>query len=202
MLRSRRGLWLLLLLKIFLHGLTEDSFALPGLIGDVVANNVEKSLTKETLNLYNDDSEIGVGITQIQSQTGAAHTITTLIDHGLNPITALGIVTGGQGYGDSGSFSGDIYNAKLVAIGDSVTGSNASAKLTVTSCEITSVKIMDFGAFVTILPGKDGLVHISEISNERVEKVSDVINEGDVVKVKVLDVDARGKVKLSIKEAS
>ena len=123
-----------------------DCFAIPELIGDVVANNVEKSLTKETLNLYNDDSEIGVGITQIQSQTGSAHTITTVIDHGLNPITALGIVTGGQGYGDSGSFSGDIYNAKLVAIGDSVTGSNATAKLTITSGEITSVKIMDGGS--------------------------------------------------------
>jgi DNA-directed RNA polymerase subunit E'/Rpb7 len=50
-------------------------------------------------------------------------------------------------------------------------------------------RLMDFGAFVTILPGKDGLVHISQISNERVEKVSDKLAEGDVVKVKVLEVD-------------
>jgi len=62
------------------------------------------------------------------------------------------------------------------------------------------VKIMDFGAFVNFMGSKDGLVHISQLKNERVEKVSDVINEGDVVKVKVLDVDARGKVKLSMKE--
>ncbi len=61
-------------------------------------------------------------------------------------------------------------------------------------------KIMDFGAFVTILPGRDGLVHISQIANERVEKVSDKLSEGDVVKVKVLEIDNRGKIRLSMKE--
>ena len=61
-------------------------------------------------------------------------------------------------------------------------------------------KLMDFGAFVTILPGKDGLVHISQISEERVEKVSDKLAEGDVVKVKVLEVDRQGRVRLSMKE--
>ncbi|MEW8144948.1 MAG: polyribonucleotide nucleotidyltransferase, partial [Candidatus Thiodiazotropha endolucinida] len=60
-------------------------------------------------------------------------------------------------------------------------------------------KLMDFGAFVTILPGKDGLVHISQISNERVEKVSDKLTEGDVVKVKVLEVDKQGRIRLSMK---
>ena len=60
-------------------------------------------------------------------------------------------------------------------------------------------KIMDFGAFVTILPGKDGLVHVSQISNDRVEKVSDALKEGDVVKVKVLEVDKQGRIRLSIK---
>jgi polyribonucleotide nucleotidyltransferase len=63
------------------------------------------------------------------------------------------------------------------------------------------VKLMDFGAFVNFIGSKDGLVHISQLKKERVEKVSDVINEGDVVKVKVLDIDSRGKVKLSMKEA-
>ncbi|MDJ0906971.1 MAG: polyribonucleotide nucleotidyltransferase [Woeseiaceae bacterium] len=62
------------------------------------------------------------------------------------------------------------------------------------------VRLMDFGAFVSILPGKDGLVHISQISNERVEKVSDKLSEGDVVKVKVLEVDRQGRVRLSMKE--
>ena len=61
------------------------------------------------------------------------------------------------------------------------------------------VKLMDFGAFVTISPGKDGLVHVSQISNERVEKVGDVLKEGDVVKVKVLEVDKQGRIRLSMK---
>ena len=60
-------------------------------------------------------------------------------------------------------------------------------------------KIMDFGAFVNILPGKDGLVHISQISDERVENVSDKLSEGDVVKVKVLEVDRQGRIRLSMK---
>ena len=62
------------------------------------------------------------------------------------------------------------------------------------------VRLMDFGAFVSILPGKDGLVHISQISEDRVEKVSDKLAEGDVVKVKVLEVDRQGRVRLSMKE--
>jgi polyribonucleotide nucleotidyltransferase len=60
-------------------------------------------------------------------------------------------------------------------------------------------RLMDFGAFVTILPGKDGLVHISQICEERVEKVSDKLAEGDVIKVKVLEVDKQGRVRLSMK---
>lgn len=60
-------------------------------------------------------------------------------------------------------------------------------------------KIMDFGAFVNILPGKDGLVHISQISDERVENVTDKLSEGDVVKVKVLEVDRQGRIRLSMK---
>jgi polyribonucleotide nucleotidyltransferase len=60
-------------------------------------------------------------------------------------------------------------------------------------------RLMDFGAFVTILPGKDGLVHISQISEERVQKVSDKLSEGDIVKVKVLEVDKQGRIRLSMK---
>jgi len=63
-------------------------------------------------------------------------------------------------------------------------------------------KIMDFGAFVTILPGRDGLVHISQISNERVENVADKLSEGDVVKVKVLEIDKQGRIRLSMKAVS
>jgi polyribonucleotide nucleotidyltransferase len=60
-------------------------------------------------------------------------------------------------------------------------------------------RLMDFGAFVTILPGRDGLVHISQISDERVERVSDKLKEGDVVRVKVLEVDRQGRVRLSMR---
>ncbi|WP_196156865.1 polyribonucleotide nucleotidyltransferase [Reinekea sp. G2M2-21] len=63
-------------------------------------------------------------------------------------------------------------------------------------------RLADFGAFVTFLPGKDGLVHISQIAAERIEKVADKISEGDEVVVKVLDVDNRGRVKLSMKEVT
>ncbi len=66
--------------------------------------------------------------------------------------------------------------------------------------EGTVVKLMNFGAFVNIMPGKDGLVHISEISRNRIKQVSDVLNEGDVINVKVLDVDAQqGRIRLSMK---
>lgn len=61
-------------------------------------------------------------------------------------------------------------------------------------------KLMDFGAFVTILPGRDGLVHISQISNERVERVSDKLKEGDQIRVKVLEVDRQGRVRLSMRD--
>jgi polyribonucleotide nucleotidyltransferase len=61
------------------------------------------------------------------------------------------------------------------------------------------VKLMDFGAFVSILPGRDGLVHISQICEERVENVSDKLSEGDMVRVKVLEVDRQGRVRLSMK---
>ena len=60
-------------------------------------------------------------------------------------------------------------------------------------------KIMDFGAFVTLLPGKDGLVHISQICEERVENVTDKVKEGEVVKVKVLEIDRQGRIKLTMK---
>jgi polyribonucleotide nucleotidyltransferase len=62
-------------------------------------------------------------------------------------------------------------------------------------------RIVDFGAFVEIMPGTDGLVHISQLANERVRAVSDVLKEGDVIDVKVLEIDKSGKIRLSRKEA-
>ena len=64
------------------------------------------------------------------------------------------------------------------------------------------VRLMDFGAFVAILPGRDGLVHISQISHERVERVSDKLKEGDVVQVKVLEVDRQGRIRLSMRDVA
>ncbi len=61
------------------------------------------------------------------------------------------------------------------------------------------VRVVDFGAFVNFLGNYDGLVHISELTDGRVEKVTDVVKEGDIVKVKVLAIDDRGKVKLSMR---
>src|SRR5690606_32329452 len=60
-------------------------------------------------------------------------------------------------------------------------------------------KIVDFGAFITVLPGKDGLLHISQISDERVENVSDYLKEGQIVNVHVADVDPKGRIKLTMK---
>ncbi len=65
--------------------------------------------------------------------------------------------------------------------------------------EGTVQRILDFGAFVNILPGKDGLLHISQIAHQRVEKVTDFLQEGQVVKVKVLETDEKGRIKLSMK---
>jgi polyribonucleotide nucleotidyltransferase len=60
---------------------------------------------------------------------------------------------------------------------------------------------MDFGAFVEVLPGQEGLVHISQLDNKRVEKVTDVVKLGDVIPVKVVSIDEQGRINLSLKEA-
>ena len=100
----------------------------------------------------------------------------------------------------------DDGNIKIAAT-DSVAGEAAKERVEDIVAEVEVgkiyegkvVKLMDFGAFVSFLPGKDGLVHISQISNERVENVGDHLNVGDTVKVKVLEVDRQGRVRLSMK---
>jgi len=120
-------------------------FASSDLIGDVVVDDPQHSITKETANMMLRDNNVGVGITDIISTTGTAHTIYTTIDHGLNKLTKLSIVDGGAGYG-SGT-SGSLYNAKLVSIGANTTGKNATAKITFdASGTITSLRIMDGGS--------------------------------------------------------
>ncbi len=104
----------------------------------------------------------------------------------------------------------DIENDGTIKIAsvDSASGREARKRIDLITAEVEVgtiyegrvQRLMDFGAFVEILPGKDGLVHISQISHQRVEKVSDALKEGDVVRVKVLEVDRQGRVRLSMKE--
>ncbi len=104
----------------------------------------------------------------------------------------------------------DIENDGTVRIAsvDGLSGKEAKRRVDLITADVEVgriydgkvARLMDFGAFVTILPGKDGLVHISQISNERVEKVSDKLAEGDEVRVKVLEVDRQGRVRLSMKD--
>jgi polyribonucleotide nucleotidyltransferase len=103
----------------------------------------------------------------------------------------------------------DIENDGTVKIAsvDSISGREALRRIEMITADVEVgriyegkvVRLMDFGAFVAILPGRDGLVHISQISDERVERVSDKLKEGDVVKVKVLEVDRQGRVRLSMR---
>ncbi len=103
----------------------------------------------------------------------------------------------------------DIENDGTVKIAsvDGVSGREAQRRIELITAEVEVgriyegrvARLMDFGAFVTILPGKDGLVHISQISDERVERVSDKLKEGDVIRVKVLEVDRQGRIRLSMR---
>ncbi len=100
----------------------------------------------------------------------------------------------------------DDGNVKIASV-DKAAGEEAKKRVELITADIEVgkiyegrvAKLMDFGAFVNILPGKDGLVHISQISEERVEQVSDKLSEGDYVKVKVLEIDKQGRVRLSMK---
>ncbi|MCC5861218.1 MAG: polyribonucleotide nucleotidyltransferase [Gammaproteobacteria bacterium] len=104
----------------------------------------------------------------------------------------------------------DIDNDGTVKIAsvDAASGREARQRIELITAEVEVgqvyegkvARLMDFGAFVTILPGKDGLVHISQISDERVERVSDTLQEGQTVRVKVLEVDRQGRVRLSMRD--
>ena len=100
----------------------------------------------------------------------------------------------------------DDGTVKIASV-DGVSGREAQRRIELITADVEVgriyegkvARLMDFGAFVTILPGKDGLVHISQISDERVERVSDKLKEGDVVRVKVLEVDRQGRIRLSMR---
>jgi hypothetical protein len=161
-----------------------QSFATSSLIGEVVVNDVRKSLTKETIHKVFNDSEIGVGLTDIRSTSSTSHDIHTSIDHGLNRITRVAITTGGLGIGSA--IATDFYNVGLVGIGTSTVGSHATAKITVdASGTITDVKIMDGGSAY----GIGNTLTVSGISTfapftEAVLTVSQIYNNvGDVVQI-------------------
>mgnify|MGYP002700360884 FL=1 len=119
----------------------------------------------------------GVTIRAITEETGAAIDIT---DDGLVKVASVDRVAGEKALKRIEDITAEVEVGRIY--------------------EGKVVRLMDFGAFVSILPGKDGLVHISQISEDRVEKVSDKLSEGDVVKVKVLEVDRQGRVRLSMKD--
>ena len=158
-----------------------DSHALPSTIGEVVINDPQNSITKETL----ESLVVGYGITNIRSSSGIAHTIYTAIDHGLAGITTVSIVSGGSNYGSSGSFTGNLYNAQLVGFAGSTTGSNATAKITLTSGAITGVTIIDGGSAygigntLTVVGIATTTSHV--IGVVRVETIAD--NIGDTLKI-------------------
>ena len=163
-------------------------FADSNTIGLVDINDPKKSITRETINKLIKDTDVGVGITDIASITGTAHTIHTTIDHGLNRVIKLKINgTGGSDYGTGGGSIENYYNANLVSIGASTTGNHATAKVTVSAAgTISNVIIMDGGSAY----GIGNTMHITGITTNgtshtpavvEVEKIYN--NVGDVIRI-------------------
>ena len=166
---------------------SSQCFADPDTIGLVEVNDPRNSVTRETIDKFVRDADIGVGLTDIGSSTGTAHTIYTSIDHGLNRILKLNINSGGSDYGTGGGSIETYYNANLVSIGASTTGSNATVKVTVSAAgTISALTIMDGGSAY----GIGNTMHITGITTNgtshtpAVVEVQNVYNNvGDVVKI-------------------
>jgi hypothetical protein len=124
------------------------SFALSSPIGQVVVDDPQNSITKESLSKGLVDFGVGIGLTDIvSSATGIAHTFHTTTDHGFNPITSVGITSTGLAYGGGSGGIENLYNARLVGFAGSTTGANATARITVNaSGSITDLKIIDGGS--------------------------------------------------------
>jgi hypothetical protein len=123
------------------------SFSLPDPIGQVVVNDPQYSITKETVNKIANDFGLGIGVTNVYSTSGSDHIIHTEIDHGLNRITRVGIVSAGLNYGSGIGVTQTFYNARLVGFAGSTTGDYATARVTVNNVgSITAVKIIDGGS--------------------------------------------------------
>jgi len=161
-----------------------SSFAVANPIGQVIINEPQRSITKETLEKQINSSGIGIGLTDIISNSvGTSHTFYTAIDHGLNRVTKVGIVSTGFGYG-SGT-SGTLYNARLVGFAGTEQGVNATARVSFDSSgQLTDVTIMDGGSaygighsfsivgVATTASHIPGIVSVTQIYNN----VNDVIN--------------------------
>jgi hypothetical protein len=168
-----------------------SSHVLPYEIGKVVIDDLQHSITKETLESF----VVGYGITNIQSATGTSHTIFTAIDHGFSGITTVSIINQGAEYGSTSGFTGSLYNARLVGFAGSLTGENATAKITVTSGAITGVKIINGGSSYGI-GNTLAVVGVATTSNHvigvvRVESITN--NIGDTLKVSGITLDSDKK---------
>jgi hypothetical protein len=159
-------------------------FASSSLIGEVVVNDVRNSLTKETINKVFNDSDIGIGLTDIRSISSTSHNIFTELDHGLNRITQISIVNPGAGYGPG--VPGDYYNATLVGFAGSTVGQYATAKVTLDGAgSIGDIKIMDGGSAYAV--GNTltitGIGTYSGFSEATLTVTQIYNNVGDVVKI-------------------
>ncbi len=184
-------------MDIKIDGITEEIF-------DVA---LEKALKARTHILSVMDKEISESRTEISEKAPKAEIleinkkkIRDVIGKGGETIRSLVELSGAQiDVDDSGTITiyGDTLESRELAI-EKIKEITAEPEINKIYTG-TVASIVDFGAFVTIMPGRDGLVHVSEIAEERVEKVSDYFVEGEEVQVKVLDVDRQGKIKLTMK---
>ena len=184
-------------MDIKIDGITEEIF-------DVA---LEKALKARTHILSIMDKEISESRTEISEKAPKAEIIEInkkkirdVIGKGGETIRSLVELSGAQiDVDDSGTITiyGDTLESRELAI-EKIKEITAEPEINKIYTG-TVASIVDFGAFVTIMPGRDGLVHVSEIAEERVEKVSDYFVEGEEVQVKVLDVDRQGKIKLTMK---
>tara|TARA_B100001109_G_scaffold13567_2_gene10117 strand:- start:5241 stop:11144 length:5904 start_codon:yes stop_codon:yes gene_type:complete len=157
-------------------------FAKSELIGIVDVNDRKNSVTRQAAEQLRLDNATGVGITDIFSTTGTAHTIHTGIDHGLNRLAKVQVNSVGAGYSD-----GTYYNVRLVSIGTSITGQHATAKVVIASNAISAVTIMDGGSAY----GIGNTLSVTGITTtgsgthtEGVVEVTNIYdNVGDVIKV-------------------
>jgi len=125
---------------------------------------------------------IGKGGATIRSLTEETHTTIDLSDDGVIKIAAVSAEDSQEAQRRINEITAEVELNKIY--------------------EGTVVKIADFGAFVEVMPGRQGLLHISQICNERVNDVHDYLNEGQAVRVKVIEIDRQGRVRLSMKELS